>query len=174
MKRGSSYALGMRTDHLPPQLVSNFIKFLNIFLVENSHVVQALPPFRPDHRHVLRNGTPALHSGTIPTSSARSGHGCSQRSSSCQSFQTKWERFIKNVEIKTSDLYFDRECSCWGERWAFSQQKETKVTEQWTCTSRATSRLLELILPPDLYCRYYFPGHSFELLGNNTCQFLRL
>lgn len=38
----------------PPQLVSNFIKFLNIFLVENSHVVQALPPFSSDNRHVLR------------------------------------------------------------------------------------------------------------------------
>ena len=42
----------------PPQLVSNFIKLLDVFLAENSHVVRALPPSSPDHRHVLRNVHP--------------------------------------------------------------------------------------------------------------------
>lgn len=79
-KRGSLYA--SQKQNLPPQLVSNFIEFLDIFLVENSHVVQALLCFSSGQWHVLRNGTPALHSGIIPTISLWSGQGYSRRSAS--------------------------------------------------------------------------------------------
>ncbi len=136
--------------NLPPELVSNVIKFLNIFLVENSHVVQALPPFSPDHRHVLpqRHGTPALHSGTIPYQQPPVWAGLQPNSPPhVKSFRTKWRRGTHTHTHKNKQtLDLDCGCSCW-EKVAVQSTKGNQ-TEQWTCTSGATSRLLELIFFP--------------------------
>lgn len=51
----------MKKTDLPPKLVSDFVKLLDIFLVENSHVVQALPPSQADHGHVGRGGSLQRH-----------------------------------------------------------------------------------------------------------------
>lgn len=53
MKRGKLIRVRKnKGSNLPPQLVPDFVKILNIVLVENTHGVQALPPRPPDRGHV--------------------------------------------------------------------------------------------------------------------------
>ena len=177
----------------PPQLVSNFIKLLDVFLAENSHVVRALPPSSPDHRHVLRNVHPLRASSQRhhPYQQPPVWAGLQATVLLMLELPTRVKRSRKKKTFRprrrnltAADEEEEEEEGCGGEResererereregCASSQQKETKLTEQWTCTSRATSRLLELICPPSPGYLYHFPGQPFEMSGFNSCQFV--
>ncbi len=163
--------------NLPPELVSNVIKFLNIFLVENSHVVQALPPFSPDHRHVLpqRHGTPALHCGTIHYPQPPVWAGLQPNSPPhVKSFRTKWRRGTHTHTNKQTNIRPRLWLQLLGKGGRSVNKRKPNGAMNLHLRGDVTTPGADLFSSQcsQSFLAFYFPGHPFESSGDNSRQFL--